>query len=159
MTDSRFTRKRLIRKLCYALGAIAAIALICIIAIAIYVFLSLDNLGKSIDKKQEFVFNQDKFCIESRVWGLTDDHMEIKVTDKNNDLKLSFYSSSTYEIYYKIQNDSLIFYVPLNEMDSSSYCNVEKNIKLVDLNTYDDVSNIRANYKKMGLIKYYVFDN
>lgn len=126
------------------------------VALFVYICFSLGDVGASIEKNAEIINGNDTIYFSSKVHGLTGDHIRIIVTDNNGNLNIESHSPV---IYYKFQNDSLILYTHINDMDSSSHYNRQSKIRLVDLKDYDDISNMEVNYSKVGLKKFSVYND
>lgn len=109
----------------------------------------------SVESKMDtlnFFDSKTKLYVLAKTWGLVGNHEELRIfSDKSADtIRLH-----TSEAYYKVVgNDSLIIYAPGSTITKQTKTNVDGiKIRLVELETCDDVIDYDRNYHKYGLKK------
>jgi hypothetical protein len=145
-------------------GLILLIAILLILGLLYWLFLyQMEDVGKS--KSTDFKIElKEKIYISARYWGLTGDHQEIVLSNKpikpghksySKEENYIFYTS---DIFYKIENDSIItIYAPESSISEPINKFTNTTVKINRLRNADEIKDYTLNYQKYGLQKISVY--
>ncbi|MFT3747576.1 MAG: hypothetical protein QM768_04640 [Agriterribacter sp.] len=101
-----------------------------------------------------------KIYFRARVWGISSDHEEVRVSFSPIDIANNYDSKKeiifyTSEVYYRKSTDSLFIYAPSSSIPNGQNNLTSNKIKIIiiELNGYDDVKKYENHYQEYGLSK------
>ncbi len=96
--------------------------------------------------------------LRAKVWGIAGNHEQIVLSQFNNDVpnKTDDYIFYTDEIFYKVENNTLIVYAAYSSI--SEPVSKIPNVIVKALKTGEDILDYSANYQKYGLERIRTYD-
>lgn len=141
--------------------AFLIVAVLAIPIIYTFYLLGDDNQTSSQSVIIDFKEIGKKAFLQARVFGISGNHEEIVLSEKEIELtnKKKHYVFYTSEIYYKIDGQcEITIYTPTSYSEPIEKFSVFK-VNLVKLLNYDEIEKYRRKYKEYGLQKINVYGN
>lgn len=142
------------------LGIIAGVT--CCFVITLYLFLlPFDEVYKENPVRKTLILpNKKEVFLHALYRGITGDYEEIvfsetPITIPDKEKNYIFYTS---DIFYKIENDSIItIYAPESSISEPFNKFTNTTVKIVELKNADEIKDYALNYQKYGLQKISVY--
>lgn len=145
------SRKRLIIWICVCISVCFTLFLL----VKFYTFFFSEEENIWLLKKTEIINlpNGNKTVyIEARIWGLAGNHEEIRLSlckDVHPADKLNDYIFYTREVYYKVENDSILTVYASRHLNEP--INKIPNVLVKTFKNSDEIIDYEKNYEKYGL--------
>lgn len=138
------------------------LVIICFFVAALYLFLNpFDEVYKEKPVRETLVLSNGKeIYLRAFYRGITGDYEEIvfsetPITVPNKEEDYFFYTS---DIFYKIENDSIItIYAPESSISEPFNRFTNITVKIYELKSADEIKDFAMNYQKYGLQKISVY--
>lgn len=117
--------------------------------------------GNEVSIELDFEDINKKVFLRAKVWGISSNHSEIVLSEKQNaptnkQTDFVFYTS---EAFYKIEGNGLLtIYAPKNLTNKPKQEWTSIKVVLRDLKNYDSLTFYNKNYQKLGLERISVYD-